>query len=77
MTRVATGSERQQPAGHKQTQQSQHRNMPVITTPTDRTGRCGRTPPAGRAHRPAEVADMRILRRSRPGGLIHEYAQAP
>ena len=32
-------------------------------------------PPARRAHPPAEVADMRIRRRDRLGGLIHEYAQ--
>jgi putative transposase len=33
-------------------------------------------PPAGRAHPPAEATDMRVLRRDRLGGLIHEYAQA-
>ena len=32
-------------------------------------------PPAGRAHPPAEVAGMRVLRRDRLGGLIHEYSQ--
>jgi putative transposase len=32
-------------------------------------------PPAGRAHPPAEVTSMRVLRRNRVGGLIHEYAQ--
>jgi transposase InsO family protein len=32
-------------------------------------------PPAGRAHPPAEVPCMRVLRRDRLGGLIHEYAQ--
>jgi putative transposase len=32
-------------------------------------------PPAGRAHPPAEVTDMRVLRRDRLGGLIHEYVQ--
>jgi putative transposase len=32
-------------------------------------------PPAGRLHPPAEVAGMRVLRRDRLGGLIHEYAQ--
>jgi transposase InsO family protein len=32
-------------------------------------------PPAGRAHRPAEVTGMRIVRKDRLGGLIHEYAQ--
>jgi putative transposase len=32
-------------------------------------------PPAGRAHQPAEVTGMRIRRRDRPEGLIHEYAQ--
>jgi transposase InsO family protein len=32
-------------------------------------------PPSGRAHPPAEVTDMRVLRRDRLGGLIHEYAQ--
>jgi putative transposase len=31
--------------------------------------------PAGRAHPPVEAADMRVLRRDRLGGLIHEYAQ--
>jgi transposase InsO family protein len=33
-------------------------------------------PPAGRPHSPAEVTDMRVLRRGRLGGLIQEYAQA-
>jgi putative transposase len=32
-------------------------------------------PPAGRAHPPAEVTQMRVLRRDRIGGLIHEYSQ--
>ena len=32
-------------------------------------------PPAGRAHSPAEMTGMRIRRRDRLGGLIHEYAQ--
>jgi hypothetical protein len=32
-------------------------------------------PPAGRAHPPVEVTGMRILRRDRLGGLIHEYSQ--
>ena len=32
-------------------------------------------PPAGRAHPPVEVTGMRVLRRDRLGGLIHEYAQ--
>jgi len=32
-------------------------------------------PPAGRAHPPADVPGMRVLRRDRLGGLIHEYAQ--
>jgi putative transposase len=32
-------------------------------------------PPAGRAHPPAEATGMRVLRRDRLGGLIHEYAQ--
>src|SRR5947207_1236480 len=32
-------------------------------------------PPAGRAHRPAEATGMRVVRRDRLGGLIHEYAQ--
>jgi len=32
-------------------------------------------PPAGRAHPPAEVTGMRVLRRDRLGGLIREYAQ--
>jgi len=31
--------------------------------------------PAGRAHPPAEVTGMRVLRRDRLGGLIREYAQ--
>jgi putative transposase len=31
--------------------------------------------PAGRAHPPAAVTSMRVLRRDRLGGLIHEYAQ--
>lgn len=32
-------------------------------------------PPAGRAHPPTYVSGMRVLRRDRLGGLIHEYAQ--
>jgi putative transposase len=32
-------------------------------------------PPAGRAALPVEVADVRVIRRDRLGGLIHEYAQ--
>jgi putative transposase len=32
-------------------------------------------PPAGRARSPGEVTGMRVLRRDRFGGLIHEYAQ--
>ena len=32
-------------------------------------------PPTGRAHPPAEVTGMRVLRRDRLGGLIHEYSQ--
>jgi putative transposase len=32
-------------------------------------------PPVGRAHPPAEVTTMRVLRRDRLGGLIHEYSQ--
>jgi transposase InsO family protein len=32
-------------------------------------------PPAGRADPPVEITGMRVLRRDRLGGLIHEYAQ--
>jgi putative transposase len=32
-------------------------------------------PPARRAAPPVEVADVRVIRRDRLGGLIHEYAQ--
>jgi putative transposase len=32
-------------------------------------------PPVGRAHPHAEVPSMRVLRRDRLGGLIHEYSQ--
>ena len=32
-------------------------------------------PPAGRPHPLTEVTGMRVLRRDRLGGLIHEYAQ--
>ena len=32
-------------------------------------------PPAGRPHPPALGANVRVLRRDRLGGLIHEYAQ--
>ncbi len=32
-------------------------------------------PPAGRAHLPGDMTRMRVLRRNRLGGLIHEYAQ--
>jgi hypothetical protein len=37
--------------------------------------RLSQQPPAGRAHPPAEVTSMRVLRRDRLGGLIHEYTQ--
>jgi hypothetical protein len=33
------------------------------------------SPPAGRDHPPAMDRNVRILRRDRLGGLIHEYAQ--
>jgi hypothetical protein len=33
------------------------------------------SPPVGRPHSPALVADVRVLRRDRLGGLIHEYSQ--
>jgi putative transposase len=32
-------------------------------------------PPGGRAHPPGDMAGLRVLRRDRLGGLIHEYAQ--
>jgi len=32
-------------------------------------------PPAGRVHPPAAGTNIRVLRRDRLGGLIHEYAQ--
>jgi hypothetical protein len=32
-------------------------------------------PPAGRPHPPTMAANVRVLRRDRPGGLIHEYSQ--
>ena len=32
-------------------------------------------PPAGRPHSDTELTDMRVVRRDRLGGLIHEYAQ--
>jgi putative transposase len=32
-------------------------------------------PPAGRPSPPAAVTSMRVLRRDRLGGLIHEYVQ--
>ena len=32
-------------------------------------------PPAGRAGPAAAVTNMRVLRRDRLGGVIHEYAQ--
>jgi putative transposase len=35
----------------------------------------GQSPPAGRDHPPATDPNVRILRRDRLGGLIHEYAQ--
>jgi len=31
-------------------------------------------PPAGRAYPPVEVTGIRVLRRDRLGGLIHEYS---
>jgi hypothetical protein len=34
-----------------------------------------RSPPAGRPHPPAVDANIRVLRRERLGGLIHEYSQ--
>ena len=33
------------------------------------------SPPAGREHPPTLGANVRVLRRDRLGGLIHEYAQ--
>jgi putative transposase len=33
------------------------------------------SPPAGRRHQPALGANVRVLRRDRLGGLIHEYSQ--
>jgi putative transposase len=33
------------------------------------------SPPAGREHPPAMSENVRVLRRDRLGGLIHEYAQ--
>jgi len=33
-------------------------------------------PPAGRQDPPAAGSNVRVLRRDRLGGLIHEYAQA-
>jgi putative transposase len=33
------------------------------------------SPPAGRPHPPAPSANIRVLRRDRLGGLIHEYSQ--
>ena len=35
----------------------------------------GQSPPAGRDHPPATDPNVRILRRDRLGGLIHEYTQ--
>jgi putative transposase len=32
-------------------------------------------PPVGRVHPPVDAPGMRVLRRDRLGGLIHEYAQ--
>ncbi len=32
-------------------------------------------PPAGRPHPPTLAANVRVLRRDRLGGLIHEYSQ--
>jgi putative transposase len=32
-------------------------------------------PPGGRPHQPAPSASVRVLRRDRLGGLIHEYSQ--
>ena len=32
-------------------------------------------PPAGRVHPPGDVTSVRVLRRDRLGGLIHEYSQ--
>ena len=34
------------------------------------------SPPAGRPHPPAPSANVRVLRRDRLGGLIHEYSQS-
>ncbi len=53
----------------------------VLTEYTDHynTHRPRRTlqqhPPAGRAHPPGDVTDIRVLREDRIGGLIHEYSQ--
>jgi putative transposase len=32
-------------------------------------------PPAGRVHPPGDMTGMRVVRRDRLGGLVHEYAQ--
>jgi putative transposase len=37
--------------------------------------RLRQNPPVGRAQPPADLTNMRILRRDRLGGLIHEYSQ--
>jgi putative transposase len=35
----------------------------------------GQDPPAGRSHPPVPGDNVRVLRRDRLGGLIHEYSQ--
>ena len=50
-------------------------NTSINTTPTGRTGPLSQRPPDGRSH--AAVADdnVRVHRRDRLGGLLHEYSQ--
>jgi len=50
-------------------------STPAITTGAARTWRCSRHRLAGRPVPPVPGADVRVLRRDRPGGLIREYSQ--
>jgi hypothetical protein len=51
-------------------------NMPITTTATGHTGPFGERPPDGRSHLAPAGDNIRVRRRDRLGGLLHEYSQA-
>jgi putative transposase len=50
-------------------------NMSTITTPTARTRVLSQQPPDGRTLVAPANGNIRVLRRDRLGGLLHEYSQ--